>query len=101
MAQEKDRVLIRCDPRPMSKTSLIIVAFIWGITNALISKASKQKKSSKEKNNKITNPGILNWITNPLYIGSVAINLLGSLLFFYKLSNSSKNNLLFKTFYIY
>lgn len=91
MAQGKNRVLTRCDPRSMSKISLILVALIWGITNALICKASKQKKSSKEKNNKIINPGIFNWITNPLYIVSVAINLLGSLLFFYKLSNSSKN----------
>jgi hypothetical protein len=85
----------------MSKLCFVLVSFIWGITNALISKALKQKLSSKDKNNKITNPGILNWITNnPLYYVSVAINLLGSLLFFYKLANSSKNSL-FQTIYIY
>ena len=74
----------------MSKASLILVAFIWGITNSLISKASKKKKSTKEKNNKKESFGALDWITNPLYIVSVAINLLGSLLFFYILSSTSK-----------
>ena len=84
----------------MSKTSLVLVAFIWGITNALISKASKQKLTSKDKNNKLTTPGFLNWMINPLYVVSLAVNLLGSLLFFYKLANSRKGNL-FQIFYIY
>ena len=84
----------------MSKTSLVLVAFIWGITNALISKASKQKFPLKDKNNKLTTPGFLNWMINPLYVVSLAVNLSGSLLFFYKLANSSKGNL-FQIFYIY
>lgn len=74
----------------MSIASLVLVAFIWGITNALIGKASKQKLPSMDKNNKLTTPGFLNWITNPLYVVSLVVNLSGSLLFFYKLANSSK-----------
>lgn len=76
-------------------SSFVLVAFIWGITNTLISKASKQKPISKAKINKPLKPEFLNWITNPLYVISVLFNLLGSLLFFYKLANSSKLKVLF------
>lgn len=93
-------MLISWGPSSMSKTSLVLVAFIWGITNALIGKASKQKLPSKDKTNKLTTPGFLNWVNNPLYVVSLVVNLSGSLLFFYKLANSSKGNL-FQTFSIY
>lgn len=79
----------------MTKSSLVLVALIWGITNNFISKASKQKYISNGKNKNIATNGILNWITNPVYVISVAINLLGSLLFFYKLANSGNYNLCF------
>ena len=69
---------------------LVCVALIWGTTNSLIKKSSKLNSATKlSNNNKGSKFEIYYWLGNPLYILSVAANLLGSLLFFYKLTNSS------------
>lgn len=69
--------------------SLFCVALIWGITNSLIKKSCNKQFALHSKNKNISRFEILNWIMNPLYTISVAFNLLGSLLFFYQLSDSS------------
>ena len=67
--------------------SLFLVALIWGTTNSLIS------KSSSKKNNKF-----LEILFDPMYIVPVIINLIGSLIFFYKLGNASNKITWFVSF---
>lgn len=66
---------------------LVCVALIWGTTNSLIKKSSANKYFSNKNSSKFE---IYDWLSNPLYVLSVVVNLSGSLLFFYKLAASSK-----------
>lgn len=71
--------------------SIICIAFLWGITNPFIKRGSKGINAiPRTDNNKLVS--LFNefkfLLTNPIYISSLSINLLGSLLFYYSLSKS-------------
>lgn len=62
----------------------LLVALLWGLTNPLISRAARQRATSTNK----AGPEVASWLANPLYIGSVAVNLTGSLVFFHLLRDA-------------
>lgn len=65
---------------------LLLVSLVWGITNSLISKSSKQGYGSVKGKIAIKNQ-FFYLLKNPLYTMSVSANLAGSLIFFYGLQN--------------
>lgn len=68
---------------------MVCVALIWGTTNSLIKKSSEEYVTTQSNNKKKSNFEVYDWLMNPIYFISVAVNLSGSFLFFYNLADTS------------